>query len=119
MPAGRPTKYNSKTIDKVKEYMKKRDRENKLPSIEGLALYLDVNRSSIYEWKEKHKEFSNILERLLGDQVQKLFDNGLSGEWNATIAKLVLAKHGYKEQKEVDNTHSLKVLKLSDDEESL
>lgn len=79
-----------------------------LPTIEGLAIFLDVNRSSIYEWERQdtplgHK-FSNILDRVKVEQAYKLIGKGLRGEYNSTITKLMLSKHGYVEETKVDQT---------------
>lgn len=75
-----------------------------LPKAEGLAKYLGVHRDTLYEWAKVHPEFSDILEAINQEQVNRLIDNGLAGKYNPTIVKLVLAKHGYKESSEVDHT---------------
>jgi hypothetical protein len=76
----------------------------KLPTIEGLAVYLEVRRSTIYDWKEKYEEFSDIIERLQSIQAEKLLNNGLSGDYNSTIAKVLLTKHGYIEKQETEHS---------------
>lgn len=73
-----------------------------LPTIEGLANTLEVSRDSLYEW-ESDKDFSDILEKLRQCQAEKLIQLGLQGRYNATIAKMMLSKHGYVEKSEVDN----------------
>ncbi len=65
------------------------------------ALDLGVARSTIYEWAKEHKEFSDILEDILSTQERMLLVNGLNGEYNSTIAKLVLSKHGYRESQDI------------------
>lgn len=116
---GRPTVYSEemlikaneyidKCIDEIEEYHKTRGKKSdtyerrvrvKLPTIEGLAVYLGITRETVYAWeKEEGKEqFSYILARLRAEQAQKLIDNGLSGDYNPTIAKVLLTKHGYRE----------------------
>ena len=107
---GRPTKYNNKILKKAWTYIAScKDDEGiqkkvKLPKAEGLAIYLDVSRDTLYEWASKHKEFSDILEAINQEQIERLINNGLSGFYNSTIAKLVLAKHGYKEETKTDLT---------------
>ena len=80
----------------------------RLPSIEGLACYIDCARSSIYLWKEQKddlgKEFSDILEQILEQQAARILSNGMGGQYNSTIAKLVLGKHGYVDEKHNDLT---------------
>lgn len=77
-----------------------------IPSIEGIALYANIARSTIYEWiKDADKrEFSDIIGRILEKQGVSLINNGLSGKYQQSIAKLMLAKHGYIEKKETDVT---------------
>lgn len=74
----------------------------KLPSIEGLALYLGIHKDTIYAWEKLHPEFSDVISDLRAKQAEALINNGLSGAYNPTIAKVLLAKHGYKDQTEID-----------------
>lgn len=112
MPAGRPTDYSEDMLEKAKEYLGKCHDETQekgikvnLPTIEGLARFLGVNKTTLYEWEEKHEEFSNVLDAIRYEQAQRLIDNGLSGAYNPTIAKLLLSsKHGYVEKQETDMT---------------
>ncbi len=120
MAAGRPTDYSEDILDKAKEYLASCEdveiekevgnrteyRLNvKLPTIEGLAVYLRVSRDTIYEWAKHHKEFSDTLEDLRAEQADKLINQGLAGNYNSTIAKLVLSSnHGMREKSETDVT---------------
>lgn len=112
MPAGRPLEYNDEILTQAQEYLLScedkeiekgsEDRPTysikvKLPTIEGLAVYLKVSRDTIYDWEKKYKEFSYILTQLRAEQADKLINNGLSGDYNPTIAKVLLTKHGYRE----------------------
>lgn len=72
-----------------------------LPSVAGLAVHLKCARSSIYEWAKQHAEFSDMLERILAEQEKRVVENGLSGEYNSTISKLILAKHGYRDESDI------------------
>lgn len=121
---GRPTEYNEDIISKSMEYIEScvdeidefhktrgeksdsYDRlvEVKLPTIEGLAVYLKVARSTVYKWAEEKPEFSDILEQLQSIQAERLINNGLNGNYNPIIAKLILMKHGYKEKIDTDIT---------------
>lgn len=131
---GAPTKYNSDILKKTKKYIdscedeeyqliktdgdKSTSFENKirvkLPTIEGLALYLETNRDNIYEWEKEHAEFSDILKKLRAKQASKLIENGLSGDYNPLISKLILSKHGYVEKSEVDSHHTGEVSFIND-----
>jgi len=118
---GRPSKYEGeKTLKKAKEYIEKcvdsisqkLESTNKktgrrrfinllkvnIPKAEGLALYLGVSRQLLYDWADKHKEFHDILERINQIQVNRVIDEALAGNYNSTIAKLLLAKHGYRDE---------------------
>lgn len=106
---GRPTLFNDEILVRSKDYLNVcRDVMNgdkikvNLPTIEGLALCLEVTRSTVYLWQKEHPEFSDILDTLLQKQAQALINNGLSGSYNSPIAKLLLAKHGYTDKQEID-----------------
>lgn len=118
----RPTEYNSETLTSVAKYLeictdeveqlvsgeseKFTKYENrlkvKLPSIEGLALYLGIHKDTIYAWEKLHPEFSDVIGDLRAKQAEALINNGLSGAYNSTIAKVLLTKHGYRDQQEID-----------------
>jgi hypothetical protein len=124
MAGGRPTSYSPEIIPLTEEYLEKcQDAEDefhstrgeksdgyqrilrvKLPTIEGLAVHLGVDRKTIYEWESVHKEFFHIIERLRTKQAEALINNGLSGDYNPVISKVLLTKHGYIEKKETDIT---------------
>jgi hypothetical protein len=119
---GRPTKYNSKMLKKAQEYLKnaqdveydwiKTDgnssttKEHRikvnLPSVEGLSSHLKVDTDTIVEWGKIYPDFSVTLSEIRNEQKKRLISNGLSGEYNPLIAKLVLsANHGMKEKTDV------------------
>ena len=101
----RPTEYDPIFVDKLKDYLETTGREQtSLPTIEGFAIYLDVVKSTLYEWAKEHKEFSNALREILLRQAKQLIDDGIYGgkEVNSTIVKLLLqANHGMKERSDV------------------
>lgn len=114
MPVGRPTKYNPKFINSVNEYLEENQDSYieettragltvKLPTIEGFAAFIGVNKTSLYEWEAKNPMFSNALDKIRQAQHQRLINKGLSGEYNSTIAKLVLSSnHNYAEKTKAD-----------------
>lgn len=122
---GRPTIYNEEILNKTKEYVANAEDEEvqqltgmsvkgtelyknklnvKIPTIEGLALYLGISRETVYAWEKEKPEFSDIIAQLRAKQANALISKGLSGDYNPTIAKVLLSKHGYKEQTEQDIT---------------
>ena len=101
MAAGRPSDYDKDVVPTVRDFIKNRLDEGKVPTVEGLAVFLDVNRSTIYEWAQAHPEFSDILDALGANQADALIQNGLKGVYNAPITKMLLTKHGYKDQSDI------------------
>lgn len=122
MPAGRPFIYDKeKTVESANAYIDsckdeqytliKTEGESttswenkirvKLPTIEGLAVYLKVSRWTVYDWKEKYPEFAEVIDRLQAEQADRLLNNGLSNDYNSTITKVLLTKHGYREGTEL------------------
>lgn len=110
MAGGRPTDYSQEILAEAMNYVQQyandeiKDKVLKvnLPTIEGLALYLEISRSTLYLWQKEHKEFSDIIEILQQKQAQALINNALSGSYNPTIAKVLLTKHGYTDKQEID-----------------
>lgn len=108
MTTGRPSKLTDALIEQAGRYASKEylSQGEVIPTIEGLAVYLDVSRSTVYKWKGENQEFSDILESLMARQAKELFSNGLTGDFNPTITKLILTKHGYSDRIEQDVTSS-------------
>ena len=94
----RPTKYNTALLEKAQHYLDNYEEyEEVIPSAVGLALVLDITRSTLYAWaKDEDKSvFSDILDNINKKQEQVLLKNGLNNKFNSNITKLVLGKHGY------------------------
>lgn len=107
--AGRPTDYNEEIIAKTRAYLECLPEDEAIPSISGLSMFLGIARSTIYEWIGIHQEFSDITEQILSSQEKSLINKGLKGEFNSTIVKLILGKHGYSDKAEVENNTKLKI----------
>lgn len=117
---GRPTVYDEETLGKCLAYVElwtdpdplyKEGREvpdtyeqppSIVPSVAGLAVHMMIARSTIYEWKERKDDFSDILEYLMSVQNEILLNGGLGGSLNSTITKLMLTKHGLSDKQELE-----------------
>lgn len=99
MRTGRPTEYSQAILDLANMYLDNLPEDEKLHSIEGLADYIDIARSTIYEWisQEEKKDFSDIVEKILNKQGKTLINKGIIGEFTPAITKVMLSKHGYRE----------------------
>jgi hypothetical protein len=118
---GRPTTYKEEYIQKVDEYLEickdeydaivKQSNSEKgyemydnklkvdLPTREGFSIFIDTALSTMDGWEKKHPEFSCALRKIEKEQKKRLINMGLSGEYNSTIAKLILSSnHGMTER---------------------
>jgi hypothetical protein len=79
-----------------------------VPSIAGLACVLGITRETCRAWGNdpEKAEFSAILLELAQRQERELLNNGLAGNFNAPITKMMLTKHGYSDKVETDHTSS-------------
>lgn len=104
-PVGRPSELVA-TLEKAKDYLNGGYEVvgEVIPSIAGLACYSGKMRNTIYDYGKQDVEFSNILSALLQLQESKLLNQGLLGNFNPSITKLILTKHGYSDRVEVDNS---------------
>lgn len=72
----------------------------KIPSVAGLAVYFKVGKSTLYQWKEEYPKFAESFEAMITVCEERIATNALSGHYNPTIAKLILASnHGYHGEK--------------------
>jgi len=117
MPAGRPTKYNDEIVQKARDYVSGHYVEygHIIPSIAGMALYLDLNRDTLYDWaNDSGKEFSDILAKCNITQEVALLNGGLSNDMNAAIVKLALGKQGYSDKIDQISDINVNVSEYSD-----
>ena len=97
-PVGPPTKWNKQIIAKARQYLDNyEDYGKNIPTVARLSQVLGISKDRIYVWaKQKDKkELKDILSQLKVIQEAVLLENGLSSEFNPTITKLLLTKHGY------------------------
>lgn len=109
------SKYLEKCQDEEREIVKQRGTTKtgeyemtdhkltvKLPTVEDFGLFIGVPKRTIYEWRDKFPEFLHSLDLIVGEQQKRLINKGLSGDYNPTIAKLILsANHGMREKSDI------------------
>jgi len=107
MPAGRPTTYTDEVIKKAASYLDEWESlGDMIPSVEGLAEYIERARSTIYKWdgEDDKPEISDTLAKINEIQKRTLINKGLSGDFNSNITKLVLGNHGLSEKLQQEHT---------------
>lgn len=99
--------YTPEMLEKAQEYLNVWESLGEtIPTKEGLADYLGKAVSTIYKWANEadKKEFSEVMDKVMTRQGKGLLNGGLRNEYNSTITKLMLGKHGYKDSTETDIT---------------
>jgi len=106
--AGRPTALTDDLMLSASAYLSEyKDKGEAVPSIAGLAKHLGICRPTVYDWSSKadptdlQLRFSYIVKDILQEQEIKLLSGGLTSDFNASIAKLMLTKHGYTDKQEI------------------
>lgn len=121
-PVGRPSKYQDDIEEVVEAYLFKecidvfnprtRRLDVNLPSIEGLALYLNVNRDTLYSLAKRHENYQLALQRVKVQQRLRLINQGLAGNYSTSIACLMLRmNHGMSVQKTADNRKAKRIVR--------
>lgn len=122
---GAPTKYDVKYCDMIVDYFNKPaityitkkefDRNGavksetqipqatEFPSFQGFANSIDVNMSTLTEWRENIEEFSTAYARAKSIQESIWLTNGMNGLYNSQFAQF-FGKNclGYKDKVEID-----------------
>lgn len=128
--AGRPTKLTSELIEKAKEYLATTHAtpietekggvsyvDVHLPKVVSLALYLNINKDTVYEWckgeDDLSKQFSDIVKQIHEKQEEMLIDKGLGGLFQPKTLGMILSKHGYAEKTETDLTSKGEKINMS------
>jgi hypothetical protein len=121
MPLGRPTKYEGDaTVLRTREYFfdSVLTAGDNIPSIEGLAVYLDVNKSTIYEWKDKNVDFSNAIKNGEAHQARALI-NLMTDKERFTAGSIFVAKNilGWSDKKDIVVDHNITAFEVLADED--
>lgn len=106
--------YLALCVDEELEYHKTRGEKSdsferrikvKLPTKEGFAAFIGRTSHTVDAWEDKYPDFGKAVAKIKTTQREKLLENGLSGEYNPLITKLLLsAVHGLSEKTEVAAT---------------
>lgn len=107
---GRPTKLTKEMVEKAETYLDQFPKEGEIPIIEGLALFLDLHKDTLYAWeggeKPLNRSFSDVMRKVRDTQAVTVINGSAHGKLNPTISKVLLTKHGYIDRSEVDNNHA-------------
>ena len=99
-----PTKYTPELLKKATHYIENYSEYGKnIPSVVRLAQVLDISSRTLEKWNVEgtKTEIIRILDKIRDCQHMELVENGLAGNYNSNIAKLVLGKHGYHDKQEL------------------
>jgi hypothetical protein len=106
---GRPTLLTDELVCKAYEYIE--ECPDIVPSVVGLCVHIGVAKTTIYRWIEEDcLQFKDILGAISELQELKLITGGLTSEFNPTITKMMMTKHGYSDKLETDVTSNGKTL---------
>lgn len=97
MPGGRPVKYTPSELQaSIDEYFATEQK----PTIAGLAVYLEMDRQTLYNYRERD-EFFDILKRAV-NKVEAKYEGRLIYENNPTGVIFALKNMGWKDKTEQD-----------------
>lgn len=99
---GRPTKYGPKLQAQADEYILRWSETDAVPSRVGLCCWLGISKPTSFEWEKIYPDFSTTLQAVEALQEHTAMNKGITGEFNSTIVKLVLANHGYSDKVQQD-----------------
>jgi hypothetical protein len=106
-PVGRPSLLTPELKERAKQYLYDFSGQGDvIPSAAGLACWLGISKASVYNFGEQDPEFLDTLNAIQAKQETLTLNNGITGVFNSTIAKLVLANHGYSDKVQQDHTSS-------------
>ena len=101
----RPTDYTEELLSKARTYLE--ETTDAVPIVVGLCLHIGISKTTAYRWAEEgNQEFRDILEQVMEKQEVSLVNGGLRSEFNPTIAKMMMTKHGYQDVIKSDNVSS-------------
>lgn len=103
---GRPTKYNAEMQAQADAYVLRWSEVDAVPSRVGLCCWLGISKQTSFTWEKDYPQFLATLQAVDALQEHTAMNKGITGEFNSTIVKLVLANHGYSDKVQQDNVSS-------------
>jgi hypothetical protein len=77
----------------------------RFPTLVRFARMIGVNKSTLYEWKSKHKEFSDSMEECMQIAEAILLENWLQWTYNSAFAQFLLKNnHWYSDKTQTELT---------------
>lgn len=110
---GRPTLYLEEyaTEEHVQEFVKHCEEKEKVVTICGYAVYVNIVEETLLLWKKAHPEFISTVERIKQISKSQLFQGGLDKTLSSRIVKLGLsANHGMNEKSEHEHSGGINVI---------
>ncbi len=110
---GRPKRF--KTPEQLKKeidgYFQECENKERYPTFAGLAYYLDIDRQTLYNYKDKYgKEYFDVIkkarERIKAEIEQRLMDTTKSKSGVIFLAK----NYGYTDRQEIDHKINAEVI---------
>lgn len=116
--SGRPTHLTDEIVAAARAYVDEFETYgHAVPSVVGLCKVIGRARSTVYQWAQNPDSgIADILEAINENQELETFNKALKGEYNATIAKLLLGKHGYHDKQDTEIVGKIDYSDISDTE---
>ena len=102
---GRPVEYTPERIQEIKDAMERYIQETEVPIVAEFAYLNNIRRAILYELPE----LSYSVSKLIDKKEAVLEKGGLSGDYNASMAKFSLAQLGWSEKQETKVTGDIPV----------
>ena len=116
----RPPKYTEELLLKAHEYIDdwEASEDEPVPLLCNLALYIGVNKATLYKWKEDDdkQEISELCIDVMTKQESMLVAGGLQNKFNSVITKLAMTKHNYSDRSEVKQETNMNMSVMSEEE---
>lgn len=100
--------YNEAILTKAQKYLDNYSvkHQHPFPSVVGLSRILNIAHSTIKRWRNDDNkiEFRATLEKIKDQQHLQLIHKGITGDYHASIVKLMLYNFGYSEKQKLETS---------------